>query len=69
MHLTYYPFTIDIYQIGDKELRKPRTTKGHAWALSPRHLESIIERDLKKQHGVNYVDFDLDWIDLSVLTH
>lgn len=64
-----YPFTIDLYQIGEKELRKPRTTRGHAWARNPKHLESIIKRDLKKQHGVHQVDFDLEWVDLSVLTH
>jgi hypothetical protein len=69
MPLTYYPFEIDLYQIGKKELRKPRTTRGHAWARSPKHLESIIKRDLKKKHGVTYVDFDLSWIDLSVLKH
>lgn len=66
MPLTYYPFEIDLYQIGKKELRKARTTKGHAWARSPKHLKSIIKQDLKKQHGVTYVDFDLSWIDLSV---
>lgn len=69
MPLTYYPFEIDLYQIGKKELRKARTTKGHAWARSPKHLKSIIKQDLKKQHGVTYVDFDLSWIDLSVLAH
>lgn len=69
MQRTYYPFTIDLYQIGKKELRKPRTTRGHAWARSPKHLESIIKRDLKKKHGVTYVDFDLSWWDLSVLAH
>lgn len=69
MPLTCYPFEIDLYQIGTNELHKPRTTKGHTWARSPKHLESIIKRDLKKQHGVTYVDFDFSWIDLSVLKH
>jgi hypothetical protein len=66
MSLNHYLTTINLFQIGSKELDKTRIITSHLKARDFDHLEIVAEKYLHTRFGVNHVEFFYSGENLSI---